>query len=108
MKIAQILLAFLFGAKIAWNLCVPYALGIRARRGDRRGTSLMPYLEWALLAVCTGVSSVASGSGWYDDPGTVGLVGSAVIIGSYVHFVLASALVVAVGRLFDAVRRKQG
>lgn len=97
MRAVQILLAILLCAKIGWNLCVPYALSIAARRGVTRGTSLILYLEWALLGLCVGASAATSGQQWYDDPGSVAWTGAGIIVASYVHFMIVAAVFGLVG-----------
>ena len=89
---AAALLAASLAAKIAWNLLIAYVLALRFRRGEQVGTSLMPYLELALVILCAIAAGFSSGPEWYHDPTHVLLIGLGACVASYVHFALVGAL----------------
>jgi len=85
--------AALFGAKVIWNLMVPYVLAIRRARYDRKaGISVSPAIEWVLLAVTVGLSWAGSFSRPLN-PLAVSAFGAAACLASYLHFVVAGWLV---------------
>ena len=81
-------LGALFVAKIVWNLSAPYILQLR--RSEGQGVALMPYLEIALLSLIVLASSFAAGDSWLHRPVLVGAIGVAVVLGSYLHFLIAN------------------
>lgn len=74
--------------KVLWNLAVPYALA-PAGRPEGRGISLMLGVEWVALGLAALSAGVSDGARWIEDAAIVGLVGAAVILASYLHFVIA-------------------
>jgi len=92
--VAFIAVAGLFLMKILWNLTVPYALAARAfgtKQSRASGISLIPGVEAVLLTVAV-LLSLVRGAAWPWNPGGVALIGMAMIIGSYVHLVVAGAI----------------
>ena len=89
-----VVVAVLFSIKITWNLAVPYALAARALRGDRsqsKGISLMPFVEIVLLLAAL-VLSLIRCSAWPWSAGGVIFIGMSMVIGSYVHLVVAGGI----------------
>jgi hypothetical protein len=100
-------LAGLICLKILWNLCVPYALAlgpVDANTGTSRRISLMPIVEVALLLLMLAATRLASASSAMHDSTNVAVVGVIMIVGSYVHLVLAP---VVVGWIAANVRRRR-
>lgn len=87
MAMVSSLLLRLLGAllilKLAWNLCVPYSMISRSRRGDKGGVSMFTPLELLLLGLMIVCAAVAAEDGL--GPGRVAWVGLAAIVLSYVH-----------------------
>ena len=104
-RIALVLVSGLFGLKMAWNLAVPYVLTVRSMRTpsgndeQSKGISLMPAVEFILLAVGV-ILSWAGDCDWPCNAGGVALYGGAIVVGSYIHLVAASALAGWVVRRF--------
>jgi hypothetical protein len=93
MKSSFIVIAALFGAKIIWNLMVPYLLAIRrVRYGSKAGISVAPAIEWVLLAIMVGLSWAGSFSRLLN-PLAVSAFGAVTCLGSYLHFVIAGLVV---------------
>jgi hypothetical protein len=85
----------LFLMKILWNVTIPYVLAVRslrARDGESRGISLLPFVEIALLGIAAGLSVIDHGSPWSWSLGTTLLVGGSIAVASYVHLVVAGAV----------------
>lgn len=78
----------LLACKVLWNLGVPYALAA-AGRSEGRGISLMPAVEWGALGLAAASAEISEGARWIDDAMIVGIGGAAVIVASYLHFVVA-------------------
>ncbi len=77
MESAAIVVAVLFGLKLAWNVSLP----LWSR--PKRGVSLHPLVELVLLAVLTVLVGIA-GMTWWGLPALlVGVYGVFAIIGSY-------------------------
>ena len=92
MSIVSIVLLGALGLKVFWNLTLPYSLRRAARKVNdgEQGTSLMLSVEWLLLALIAGSAGLSSGDSWLDDPKRVSLISLGLILGSYLHFGLAS------------------
>lgn len=78
----------LVACKVLGNLGVPYALAA-AGRSEGRGISLMPAVEWVALGLAAASPGVSDGTRWIEDAAIVGIGGAAVIVASYLHFVIA-------------------
>lgn len=92
MTVLFAVVALLFSAKILWNLTVPYALAAKAYRGSwTGGISLMPMVEIALLLVALVLSFVRRRP-WPWSVEGVALLGAVMVVGSYVHLVVAGGL----------------
>ncbi|HEX8109190.1 MAG TPA: hypothetical protein VF516_15760 [Kofleriaceae bacterium] len=98
----------LFLMKILWNVTVPYTLAVRsfrAKDGESRGISLLPFVELALLGVAAGLSLTERGSPWSWSIGTTVLVGGAIAVASYVHLIIAGAIA---GWVVKKLRARRG
>ena len=85
---SAVVVAF-FCAKILWNLAIPYRLAAWPRSDEEKGISLMPMLEVLLLGIALLLSLVDQ---WPWNPARIALIGALVIVGSYIHFLLAGML----------------
>jgi hypothetical protein len=85
MTIIVYILLVLLGLKCMLNLTLPYAL-LRKKQGE--GVSFMPYVELVLLPVVVAISFAADGVSWVSRPKVVGIIAGAMVVGSYLHFVL--------------------
>src|SRR5262249_11368559 len=94
MQYAFLLAVILFSLKIAWNLTLPYLLARRARSPEEasRGISPMPGLEIVLLLLGVGLSW-AGGLEPPWSPTRAAVYGAVLILFSYAHLVVASAVV---------------
>ena len=86
----------LFALKILWNLRVPYvmlAIMWRRRPGDpeSRGASVLPLVEWPLLAGWVALAAVIDADLWVYDARVASRAGISVAIGSYVHFLIVAS-----------------
>ena len=80
-----IIVATLFGAKILWNLGLPYVLVARSwRASGRQGISVVPIVELVLLGAAF-VLDWANVFVWPWGPGRLLVIGAAMIAGCYVH-----------------------
>jgi hypothetical protein len=84
--------AAMFALKIIWTLGLPYWLSLKAYRDVTRspaGVSLMPGVEVVPLLCMTAAAALVH-EVWGLTPSAVALIGSAVMVGSYVHLFLVS------------------
>lgn len=106
MKLLLWMAIALFGLKFAWNLLVPYMLGVellRSKPGSTRtrGISLMPWVEILLTFIAGSLSSQTTGDGFvYKNGAKIVAAGFGAIIFSVLHFVV-------VGSLFGLVARNR-
>ncbi len=85
MIIIVYILLILLAMKCVFNITLPYAL-LRKKEGE--GISFMPYIEFLLLALVVATSFTAGGDSWTAQPKVVGFVAGALVVFSYLHFVL--------------------
>lgn len=85
MTIIVYILFILLVVKCVFNLTLPYAL-LRKKEGE--SISFMPYIELFLLVLVIAVSSAENSDSWTSQPKVVGFVAVALVVGSYLHFVL--------------------
>ena len=85
MTIIVHILLVLLALKCVFNLTLPYAL-LRKKEGE--GVSFMPYIEVILFPLVVAVSFATGGGSWTSQPKVVGIAAGALVIGSYLHFVL--------------------
>jgi hypothetical protein len=98
---AGAIVGMLFTLKIAWNIAMPYLLAKQALRsgsGDPVGTSMMPMVEIALLAILLALSALANGP-----TRMVAGYGVGAIAGSYIHLVIAGT---AAGWIVGRIKRR--
>lgn len=101
MTVIVYILLVLLALKCMYNLTLPYTL-LRKKEGE--GISFMPYIELLLLALAVAASVAAGGSSWTSQWKVVGLVAGALVVGSYLHFVL----VMLVGGWFLSRKKLRG
>lgn len=107
MSIVFWLVATLFCLKIGWNFLTPYVMAVQLFRTDATKTnsvSLAIAVEFLLWVIALVVSTIASDATWLLRPKQVALYGVALIIASYVHFILAS---VTAGWLASKLKRSK-
>jgi hypothetical protein len=88
-------IAIVFLLKIVWNLSIPYVLWVRSARSknsDRGSISLMPSVEIVLLIAMVALSLRAHDLPWHWSTGCIALCGGILMVGSYLHLVVAGAI----------------
>jgi hypothetical protein len=81
---AFIIVAVLFGLKLAWNVSLPFGLA------PGRGASLMPLVELVLLVAAIVLAAFEPRVIWR--PATVALVGFAMAVSSYLLMVVTGGI----------------
>lgn len=107
--IAYVLLVLL-GAKVAWNIAVPYAL-TRQMWGKSEeqevGTSPMLLLEISLATLLVAFAYFVNGSAWLHDPRTTATYTFGAILISYVHFFVARMVLGTIEAQLERRKRKK-
>ena len=93
----------LFLLKVMWNVLIPYALLRRKLRGEKsQRISMMPIIEAIPLVFALVISALGGPYPWPWNPAAILLVGSALVIGSYLHM----CVFISVARFFLGRRNR--
>jgi hypothetical protein len=96
MNIIFLIVIALLVLKIGWNFFTPYVLGLRALRANdekKSGISMAPAVEIVLLLAAWGGAFLVPEPLRWLSPRSVILWGMALVFTSYLHLVVAGALV---------------
>jgi len=95
MNVVMLVFIGLFGLKIVWNLLTPYVMTWQRASSDEvesSGISLMPAVEIILYFLILGFSFFIESETWHGDTATLAIWGMLIIVGSYIHLLLAGVL----------------